>query len=375
MKDYCILTINPGSTSTKVGVFKGSEKILDKTVDHHKEDFADCKTFDDQEPIRMQHILNGVKEAGVELSELDAIGGRGVGLYPCAAGTYKIDDLVIDHCRKDVAGVGNPGATLGIKLSYQLSKELNIPAFFVNPMPTDEFIDEARMTGIRGVYRGARGHALNMKQVARVHSEKMGVKYEEQNYIVMHLGGGVSINAHRKGRMIDGNRGGEGQGPMSPNRAGDFCVDDVINAMKIGYTLEEINELVSIKGGLLQLCGTDDLRQVREMINAGDELATIAYKTMVYGMGKWAAMMAGALKGEVDAILLTGGLAKDPELVKDLKEYISWIAPIYEYPGSFETDALGYGVLQVLTGAEEAKTYSGHPVWEGFSFDHKNESE
>ncbi|MBR3349801.1 MAG: hypothetical protein IKG55_06975, partial [Solobacterium sp.] len=148
---------------------------------------------------------------------------------------------------------------------------------------------------------------------------------------------------------------------------------DVINAMKIGYTLEEINELVSIKGGLLHLCGTDDLRQVREMINAGDELATIAYKTMIYGMGKWTAMMAGALKGEVDAILMTGGLAKDPELVKDLKEYITWIAPVYEYPGSFETDALGYGVLQVLTGAEEAKTYLGRPVWDGFSFDKKRE--
>ena len=368
MKEYTVLTVNPGSSSTKMGLIRGDKVVFDKTIDHHKSDFADCATFADQEPIRLQMILDALKEEGVDLKELDAISGRGVGLYPCEGGTYKIDELVYEHAKQDVSEIHHP-ASLGIIISYKLSQQLNIPAFFVNPMPTDELCDEARMTGIPGIYRTAKGHPLNQKQVAIHHSELMGRKYEESNYILLHLGGGSSITAHRKGRMIDGNRAGDGQGPICPNRSGDICIDDVMNCLHKGMTVEEVNDYASGKGGLLALCGTDDLREVKAMIANGDKKAELAYNAMIYSIGKWTAMMAGALKGKVDAILLTGGMAKDTELCAKLEEYIGWIAPIYNYAGSFETEALGFGAVRVLSGQEEAKTYTGKPVWTGFAWD------
>lgn len=368
MKEYTVLTVNPGSSSTKMGVVKGNKVIIDKEVDHNVKDFEGCKTLAEQEPIRTEMILAALKENGIELSELDAISGRGVGLYPCAGGTYKIDDLVYEHAKNDIAGINHP-ATLGIVISYKMGKQLGIPAFFVNPMPTDELCDEARMTGIPGIYRKPRSHPLNQKQVGIHHSDLMGVKYEKSNYIILHLGGGISITAHCQGRMIDGNRAGDGQGPMSPNRSGDICINDVVECIKKGMTVEEVNAYAGRKGGLLALCGSDDLREVKRMIVEGDKKADLAFRSMIYSMGKWTSMMAGAMKGKVDAILLTGGMARDKELCDRLSEYISWIAPIYNYAGSFETEALGFGAVRVLNGEEEALTYLGKPVWSGFDWD------
>lgn len=368
MKEYTVLTINPGSSSTKIGLIKGDKVIFDKTVDHHKEDFAGCPTFADQEPIRLRMIMESLEDAGIEISSLDAVSARGVGLYACAGGTYQIDKLAYEHAKSDVGQIHHP-ATLGIVIAYKLGQQLEIPAFFVNPMPTDELCDEARVTGIPGIYRTARSHPLNQKQVAIHHSEIVGSKYEESNYIILHLGGGSSITAHCHGKMIDGNRAGDGQGPMSPNRSGDICIDDVMNCLKKGMTIEDVNEYASNKGGLLAWCGTDDLREVNAMIASGDKKAELAYNAMIYSMGKWTAMMAGAMKGKVDAILLTGGMANDTELCEGLSDYISWIAPIYNYAGSFETEALGFGALRVLNGTEEAKTYTGKPVWDGFEWD------
>ena len=175
MKEFTVLTINPGSSSTKMGVVKGDKVIVNREVDHHKEDFAECKTFADQEPIRMAMIRKALEEEGIALSDLDAVAGRGVGLYPCAGGTYKIDELAYEHAKNDVGGIRHP-ASLGIIMSYKLGQELNIPAFFVNPMPTDELCDMARVTGIPGIYRPAKSHPLNQKQVAIHHSELMGKK-------------------------------------------------------------------------------------------------------------------------------------------------------------------------------------------------------
>lgn len=237
-------------------------------------------------------------------------------------------------------------------------------------MSTDELSDVARMTGIRGLYRPSHAHPLNMKQVAIHHSELMGKRYEDCNYVIMHMGGGTSIAAHEKGRAVDSTRIGDGQGPICPNRSGDLCIDDVMTLMRRGMTLEEINEVASRRGGLMQLCGTDDVRKIRgEMIPAGDKRAKLALDAMEYTMVKWAAMMAGALRGKVDAILMTGGLANDKVLVEQLKKDLSWIAPIYVYPGSFETEALATGAARVLSGAEKVKEYTGKPVWDSFDFD------
>lgn len=367
MKEYSVLTINPGSSSTKMGLVRGGRVVFDRTVDHQRSEFAACKTFAEQEPIRMRKILEALEEEGVELSSIDAVAGRGVGLYACEGGTYEISELAYQHAVRDVAEIHHP-ATLGIVISYKLGRQLGKPAFFVNPMPIDELCDEARMTGVKGLYRPARSHPLNQKQVAIHHSQRMGKRYEDCNYVILHMGGGTSITAHRKGRAIDSSRAGDGQGPISPNRCGDVCVDDVATLMKRGMTMDEIYELASNRGGLVSLLGTDDLRAVKEMIRGGNRLAKLAYDAMIYTMAKWTGMMAGALKGDVDAILMTGGMAKDEELVARLTEAVNWIAPVYVYPGSFETQALGAGAIRVLSGHELPRVYSGKPVWSGFDF-------
>lgn len=367
MVEYTVLTVNPGSTGTKIGLVKGEKIILDLNVDTRPGEFEGCGSFWEQAPIRKAKILKMLKDNGANLKEIDAVAGRGVGVYSCQGGTYRIGELAFEHAKEDVAQIHH-AATLGIMLSKLIGDELGKPAYFVNPMSTDELCDEARMTGIKGLYRPSHAHPLNMKQVAIHHSALQGKKYQDCNYIIMHMGGGTSIGAHRKGKAIDQTRIGDGQGPISPNRAGDLCIDDVMTLMKErNMTIEEVNEYATRKGGLMDLCGTDDLRKIKnELIPAGDKMAKLAFTAMEYTMVKWAAMMAGALKGEVDAILMTGGLAHDKELVSMLKSDLEWIAPVYVYPGSYETEALASGVLRVLKGEEEAKEYTGKPVWNGF---------
>lgn len=369
MTEYTILTINPGSTSTKLGLVRGDEILLDMNVDTDPETFGGHGSFGDQAPAREQKIFEMLAAAGVDLDTIDAVSGRGVGVYACEGGTYRINDLAYDHALGDAAQIHH-AATLGIVLARRIGNKLGVPAFFVNPMSTDELCDVARMTGVRGLYRPSHAHPLNMKQVAIHHSQLMGRRYEDCNYVIMHMGGGTSIAAHRRGRAVDQTRIGDGQGPISPNRTGDLCLDDVMTLLHRGMTMEDINLLCTRKGGLMDLTGTDDVRKIRnELIPAGNRMAALALDAMEYTMVKWAAMMAGALKGDVDAILLTGGLANDNVLVAQLTADLSWIAPIYVYPGSFETEALASGAQRVLRGEEAAKEYTGRPVWDGFGFE------
>ena len=369
MKEYTVLTINPGSTSTKIGLVKGSEIMLDLSADTLPGEFDGCDTYADQVPLRFDKIMSMLKDAGVDMGTIDAVSGRGVGVYSCEGGTYLIDELAYRHARDDVAGIHHV-ATLGIVLAKKIGDHLGVLSFFVNPMSVDELCDEARFTGIKGVYRASRAHPLNMKQVAIRHSELTGARYEEKNYIIMHLGGGISIGAHRKGKAIDQTRIGDGQGPISPNRSGDICYEDIKTLLNNGLSMDEIGELCAKKGGLISLTGTDDVRKIRtELIPAGNRMAELALRAMEYNIVKWAAQMAGVLKGDVDAILITGGLANDKELTSQLKSDLEWIAPVYLYPGSYETEALAAGAARVLEGREELKIYQGRPVWEGFGCD------
>ncbi len=367
MKEYVVLTINPGSSSTKVGLVKGSEIVLDEVVDHDRSEFADCVTFMDQEPLRVRKIMSALEAAKVDMGEIDAVCGRGVGLYPCEGGTYEIDELAVEHAANDVNGIRHP-ATLGIVIASKIAANLNVPAFFVNPMPVDELCDLARMTGVKGLYRESRSHPLNQKQVAIHHASLSGKKAEDCNYVVLHMGGGISITAFERGRMVDSTRAGDGQGAICPNRSGDLCAGDVVALLGKGYTLDDVVGLAANRGGLVDLLGTDDLRKVKAMIAEGDAFAKLCYDAMIYSIVKWTATMAGALCGKVDAILLTGGMAKDEELVSRIIAGVEWIAPAYVYAGSFETEAMASGVIRVLTGEEEAKRYSGRPVWDGFDF-------
>lgn len=364
----CILVINPGSSSTKMGVVRDGEVVLDKNVVSKPGEFDGCAAFADQAPLREKKILDALDEAGIALGDIDAISGRGVGIQDCSGGTYLINEKAVEDASNDVAHIHHP-AILGIVISAHLSKKLGVPAYFVNPMNTDELCAEARVTGIKGLYKKARCHMLNMKQVAIHHCELNGWRYEDKNFIVAHMGGGISINAHQWGRVIDSTRVGDGQGPISPNRAGDVCEADVRELLSRGMTMDEIHDLVTGTGGLKSLVGTDDLKKVTgEMIPAGNKAAKLAYDAMEFSIRKWIATMAGSLCGDVDGILLTGGLAFDKTLVKRLTDDCSWIAPVTAYPGSFETEALAAGVERVLSGREQVKTYTGEPVFKGFDF-------
>lgn len=369
MENYTILTINPGMTSTKIGVVRNSEIMIDVNVESAPGEFDGCATLADQAPLREQKILAMLADNGINLNSIDAISGRGVGIYSCVGGTYRIDELACDHAARDVEGIHHP-ACLGIVLAYRIGQRLGKPAFFVNPMNTDELCDEARMTGVKGLYRPAHAHVLNSKQVAIHHSKLQGKRYEDCNYVTVMMGSGISIMAHSKGRAIDSTRAGDGQAPMAPTRTGDLCAGDVFTLLERGMPLERIKELCVRNGGFEELLGTHDaLKIVNEMIPAGNKMAKLAWDTMEYGFVKWIATMAGALRGKVDAILLTGGLAYDEDLTNRIHEDCSWIAPVYVYPGSLETEALAAGAERVLRGEENAKTYTGEPVWSGFGFE------
>ena len=365
MGKYTILTINPGQNSTKIGVVKNGDVILDVDVETP---FIGSGSIADQAPMREEKILEALEKAGIALDTIDAFSGRGVGLYTSVSGTYRIDELACDHAARDVGGMRHPGC-LGIVLAYRLGQRLNKPSFFVNQENTDELCDEARMTGVKGLYRPARAHVLNSKQVAIHHSKQQGVRYSDCNYITVHMGSGVSVMAHRSGKAIDSTRAGDGQAPIGPTRAGDLCAGDVFTLLDRGMAIDQIRSLATRTGGLLDLTGTYDVRKIaNEMIPAGNQMAKLAWDAMIYSFVKWIATMAGALQGKVDAILLTGGMAYNEELVRRITEGSSWIAQVYVYPGSFETEALAAGVERVLNGEEEIKTYSGKPVWSGFGF-------
>ena len=369
MHEYTVLTINPGSTSNKIGIVKGNRILLELTVKSNPDDFKGCVTYADQLPIREKQIYAVLAQNSVDLKTIDAVSGRGIGIHSCEAGTYAINDIAYKHALNDEAGINHP-ATLGIVLAKTIGDALGVPSFFVNPMCVDELCDEARFTGVKGIYRTSRAHPLNMKQTALMHSKLHGVKYEDSNYIIIHLGGAISVAAHRKGKAIDQTRVADGQGPISPNRAGDICFADAQAMSQNGKTLEEIRRLCTRSGGLIDLCGTDDVRYIRkEMAEKGGRFAQLALNAMEFTIIKWAGAMAAVLKGKTDAILITGGLANDDVLISQLKEDLSWIAPVYVYPGSFETEALAEGAMRVLSGEEECRQYTGHPVFEGFSFD------
>lgn len=361
-----IVTINPGSSSTKCGVVRDGKVVLDVNIANEPGEFDSCKTFAEQLPSREKKIFDALADAGTDLDEIDAIAARGVGVQPGPGGTYAINEKANEDAKNDVAGFRHP-ATLGIQIGYRLAQRLGKPAFFVNPPNTDELCDAARMIGVRGRYRPARSHPLNQKQVAIMHSEKQGKRYEECNYVVAHLGGGISITAHCHGKMIDSTRIGDGQGPISPNRCGDLVAQDVLDMLADGVPAGRIQELIAGKGGFRDLCGTDDLRKVTgEMIPSGNKMARLAYEGMILGIKKYIGAMAAVMDGKVDAVLLTGGLAFDDGLVRRITEACSWIAPVVAYPGSFETEALAAGVERVLSGQEEARVYTGVPAFAGF---------
>lgn len=366
MKSYKVFAINPGSTSTKIAMFEGDKEVFSKNVSHDAEKLKEFKEISDQFDYRKETILKELAEAGQTLEGVDAFSARGGGLVNVEGGVYKVGEKLLEHARVGYT-VKHP-ATLGAQLADAFAKEYGGVAFVVNPPDVDEFTDVARVTGLKGIYRESRIHALNQKEIGIRYAAKLGKKYEDLNLIICHIGGGISVTAHNHGKMVDSNDIANGDGPMAPTRCGQLPVKDVVTMCFSGkYTEKEMREKITKTGGLVDHLGTSDAREVTEMIKNGNQYAKLIYDAMIYEIGKTAGSMAAVLCGKVDGIIFTGGISHDKYVVEKLTEMLSFIAPITIMAGEFEMEALAAGAIRVLSGKEEAKTYTGIPVWNGFN--------
>lgn len=358
MSEYKILTINPGSTSTKIAVFFGNFPIFKQNMHHDAELLAQYSDVSDQLPYRRAIIEEVICKSGVDWTKIDAVVGRGGGLMPVEGGVYKINELLLEHARCGANGIQHP-AQLGPQLAYGFAKKIGCPAFVVNPPDTDELEPVARMTGIKGIYRNVHLHALNLKETAIQHAEKNGKRYEECNFIVCHIGGGISVSAHKKGRMIDGGDIVGGEGSMAPTRCGAVPAIELIKYCFSGVTEKEAKALCTKTGGFVSHLGTSDALEVYQRAAKGERLAKLVWDAMIYQITKEIGAMAAVLWGKVDGILLSGQMTHNKELVLRITEACEFIAPVTAYPGEFEMEAMAAGAIRVLSGIEKEKEYTG----------------
>ncbi|WP_243386391.1 butyrate kinase [Bacillus kexueae] len=357
-KEFRILVINPGSTSTKIGVFDGERSVFEKTIRHDSDKINSFETIIDQYEFRKQMILETLDAEGINVSKLSAVCGRGGLLRPIEGGTYEVNDAMLEDLR--VGFAGQHASNLGGILAYEIATGLNIPSFIVDPVVVDEMQEVAKISGVAGIERVSIFHALNQKAVARKVAAQYNKKYEEMNLIVTHMGGGITVGAHKDGRVIDVNNGLHGDGPFSPERAGTVPAGSLVEMCYSGeYYREEIMKKLVGQGGLVGYLGTNDAVTVEKMIENGDENAKLVYDAMAYQIAKEIGAASAVLKGKVDAIVLTGGLAYGKEFVQEISSHIDWIADVVVYPGENELQALAEGALRVLRGEEEAKVYPG----------------
>jgi len=353
-----VLAINPGSTSTKFGLFEDSDIIFSVTLDHEAKLLDEYPAIADQLPFRAEAIRKELETRSVNLNAIDAFVGRGGLSYPVEGGTYAINDLLVHDVSIGVSG--QHASNLGAMIARGFADEYEAQAFIVNPVVVDELEDVARLTGLKEISRNSIVHALNQKEVAIQCARKLGKTYEESNFVVAHLGGGISISAHRKGRIIDTMNGLNGEGAMAATRSGALPAAGFLNLCFSGeYTRDEIYALITKNGGLVDHLGTGDLRKVKKMIDGGDDYALLVYRTLIYQIGKTIGAYAAVLCGKLDRIILTGGLANDAGLVKGVTEMVEFIAEVEVYPGELELEALAAGALRVLNGEEVAKVYCG----------------
>lgn len=359
-----LLIINPGSTSTKISLFEDDKLIFEESPFHDAPELLKYRTVNDQMPFRKGIILDMLERHNVRPEEVDVFVGRGGSAQPQKAGVTMIDELLY---KDTVAAVGGSehAAKLGVMLAYELGREYGKQMYTLNPTNVDELCDYARLTGIKGVYRNAQTHALNQKAVAKFHAEKMGRRYEECNFIVCHIDGGITVNAHEHGRMIDGNVGSGGDGSYTPTRIGSVPVLPLLDYID-SHSVADARLMCSRAGGFVSWFGTSDSDRIHSMVEEGDKKAVLIWNGMIYNICKEIGAMAAVLKGKVDGILLTGGLVRFSDIVEEIKEHCGWIADVSVYPGEMEQETLMSEVLKVLKGESTAQKYTGEPVWKGF---------
>lgn len=361
-----ILVINPGSTSTKLSLFEDDALLFEESEFHDAPVLLQYPSVNDQVPFRKKVILDIMQKNGYAPEDVDVFVGRGGSAYPQRAGVMPIDEWLYRDTW-DAVGGSEHAAKLGVLLAYELSREYGGQMFTLNPTNIDELCDYARVTGISGVYRNAQTHALNQKSVARYHAESTGRRYEDCRFVVAHIDGGVTINAHDCGKMVDGNVGSGGDGAFAPTRIGSVPVLCLMDYME-HHSIEEVRLLCSRAGGFVSHFGTSDAKKVHRMVEAGDKKAVLVWNAMIYQIAKEIGAMSAVLCGKVDGILLTGGLVRYDDIVEGIRSRCGWIAPITVYPGEMEQEEMAGAVLRVLRGEEEAHTYTKEPVWKGFEF-------
>ncbi|MDV3426870.1 MAG: butyrate kinase [Bacillota bacterium] len=353
---FKILVINPGSTSTKIAVYIDEKAVFEKTLRHTAEEIDKYDTIFDQYSFRKKVIEETLEENKFNIKELSAVVGRGGLTKPIEGGTYEVNDRMLEDLKIGV--MGEHACNLGGVLAHEIAIQANAPAYIVDPVVVDELDDIARISGMPEIERVSIFHALNQKAVARRYAKENGKNYEDLNLIVAHLGGGISVGAHRKGKVVDVNNALEGEGPFSPERSGGLPVGDLIRMCFSGkYTKEQMIKKVKGKGGFVSYLGTNDFREVLKKVEEKDKYAKLIYDALVYQIAKEIGGCAAVLKGDVDSIILTGGIAHNKTFTDDLADRVSFISKIAVYPGEDELLALAQGGLRVLKGEEAAKIY------------------
>ena len=367
-----VLAINPGSTSTKLGVFRRDACEWNTTIRHSDAELERFRGPLAQAEVRASAIRRALLDAGINPARFAAVAGRGGLLPPMECGTYEVNDAMIEELRLARRGehASNLGAVLALTFAREASGapsdgsrspgcEAGVRAYIVDPVTVDEWQDCARFSGLPQITRSPIGHALNIKAVARRFARDQQRSYPDLRLIVIHLGSGITVSAHRNGRMIDQNTPDEG--PFGPDRSGWLPVRDLIRLCFSGrYNERQLDRLVFGEGGLYAYLGTRDLQEVESRIDSGDPLAASVYDAMIYKTAKEAGAMAAVLEGRVDAVLLTGGMANSARLIARFRPYVEWIAPVTLYPGEDELRALAEGVFRVLDGEEQPKIF--HPA-------------
>ena len=349
-----ILVINPGSTSTKVGLYDDEQLIFSESIHHSPEELTRFASLMDQKDFRKDEVLKILKDHNIKLSSLDAVVGRGGVLKPIEAGTYKVNDVMINdltHARVEHA------SNLGAIIAREIAKPLNIPAFIADPVSVDEFEDIARISGLKEIKRLSLLHTLNIRANAYRYAREHNKKFSELNLVVAHLGGGISVVPIKNGRIVDVNNANEG-GPFSPERAGGLPSINIVEmSFSEKYTLKELKKLLTKRGGMVSYLDTNDMKEVVSKVKSGDKYAKLIFDAMCYQISKEIAAMATVLKGNVEAIILTGGVSYNKELTDEIEKRVGWIASVLVYPGEKELEALAFAVLRVFKGEEKSKEY------------------
>lgn len=358
MKKTLIIVINPGSTSTKLAVFNGMENIFEKTIRHSAEDLKDFARITDQFHFRKNMIMNELEKNKIELQSVAAVVGRGGLVKPIESGLYRVNEKMKNDLRN--SPMGEHASNLGALIADDIASEIpGIPAFIVDPVVVDELQPVARISGHPLIPRLSIFHALNQKAVARIYASEKGKKYEDLNLIVAHMGGGISVGAHCKGRVIDVNNALGGDGPFSPERSGGLPSNQLVELCFSGlYTATEIKSMLVGRGGMMAYLGTNDFIEISRKAEDGDEKAALIIDAAAYQVAKEIAAMSAVLSGVVDAIILTGGLANQGKFIEKIKSRIKFIAEVAVYPGEDEMKALAYNTYLALTGRIQIRDYN-----------------